>query len=176
MFWVGRNVTDHLVPIPCYGQGHRPLDQAAQSPIQPGLQCFWALSVNMCLYNLFWNHYENILLFPSWWSTTRDEEHFSRLLQGSKDFRSPCTSKDIGLSRSTNPCLAFRFLKLTETRSIHRLTYLPTGNYLAGYFTLLSTNEYQNRKKVFSAVNWHLKTEAASPFCSIPEVPSHNKV
>ena len=29
----------HPVPTPCYVQGHQPPDQAAQSHIQPGLQC-----------------------------------------------------------------------------------------------------------------------------------------
>jgi len=37
MVWVGRDLTYHLVPTPCHGQGHLPLDQVAQSPIQPGL-------------------------------------------------------------------------------------------------------------------------------------------
>ena len=37
MVWVGRDLKDHLVQPPCHGQGHLPLDQVAQSPIQPGL-------------------------------------------------------------------------------------------------------------------------------------------
>jgi len=37
MVWVGRDLIDHLVPTPCHGQVHLPLDQAAQSPVQPGL-------------------------------------------------------------------------------------------------------------------------------------------
>ena len=36
MVWVRRDLKDHLVPTPCHGQGHLPLDQLAQSPIQPG--------------------------------------------------------------------------------------------------------------------------------------------
>ena len=40
MVWVGRGLYDHPVPTPCYRQGHLPLDQVAQSPIQPGLECF----------------------------------------------------------------------------------------------------------------------------------------
>ena len=37
MVWVGRDVKDHIVPnlLPV---GHLPLDQVAQSPIQPGLE------------------------------------------------------------------------------------------------------------------------------------------
>ena len=31
---------DHLIPTPCYMQGHLPLDQVAHSPIQPGPECF----------------------------------------------------------------------------------------------------------------------------------------
>jgi len=38
MVWVGRNFKDHLVPSPCHEQGHLPLDQVAQSSIQPGLE------------------------------------------------------------------------------------------------------------------------------------------
>ena len=30
----------HLVLPPCHEQGHLPLDQVAQSPVQPGLECF----------------------------------------------------------------------------------------------------------------------------------------
>jgi len=30
----------HLAPIPCSEQGHLQPDQVAQSPIQPGLECF----------------------------------------------------------------------------------------------------------------------------------------
>ncbi|EOA97032.1 hypothetical protein Anapl_17450, partial [Anas platyrhynchos] len=38
MVWVGRDLKDHPVPPPCHGLGHLPLDQVAQSPIQPGLE------------------------------------------------------------------------------------------------------------------------------------------
>jgi len=38
MVWVGRELKDHLVPNPCRKQGHLPLDQVAQSSIQPGLE------------------------------------------------------------------------------------------------------------------------------------------
>jgi len=43
MAWVGRDLKDHQAPTPCHMQGCRPsyltLDQAAQGPIQPGLEC-----------------------------------------------------------------------------------------------------------------------------------------
>ena len=35
--WVGRELKDHLVPTPLPWAGTLPLDQAAQSPIRPGL-------------------------------------------------------------------------------------------------------------------------------------------
>ena len=38
MCWVGRDLKDLPVPLPCHGQGHLPLDQVVQSPIQPGLE------------------------------------------------------------------------------------------------------------------------------------------
>ena len=40
MAWVEKNHNVHPVPPPCYVQGHQPADQAAQSHIQPGLECF----------------------------------------------------------------------------------------------------------------------------------------
>jgi len=46
MVWVRRDVIDHLVPTLAktgnnevsHGLGHLPLDQVAQSPVQPGLE------------------------------------------------------------------------------------------------------------------------------------------
>jgi len=35
---VGRDLKDHLVPTPCHGQGHLPLHQVDQSPVQPSLE------------------------------------------------------------------------------------------------------------------------------------------
>ena len=39
MTWVERGLKDHLVPTLSHGQGCNPLDQAAQGPIQPVLEC-----------------------------------------------------------------------------------------------------------------------------------------
>ena len=39
MAWVEKHHSAHLFPTPCYVQGHQPADQAAQSHIQPGLEC-----------------------------------------------------------------------------------------------------------------------------------------
>jgi len=39
MVWVEKDHNAHLVPTPCYVQGRQPADQAAQSHIQPGLEC-----------------------------------------------------------------------------------------------------------------------------------------
>ena len=39
MAWVEKDHNDHPVSTPCYVQGHQPLGQAAQSHIQPGLEC-----------------------------------------------------------------------------------------------------------------------------------------
>ena len=42
MVWVGRDLKDHEAPIPCCRQSHQPPHvipaQAAQGPIQPGLE------------------------------------------------------------------------------------------------------------------------------------------
>jgi len=40
MVWVGWDLTDNLVPMPPAMEEHLPLDQVAQSPIQPGLEHF----------------------------------------------------------------------------------------------------------------------------------------
>jgi len=39
MAWVEKDHSDHVVSTPCYVQGHQSPDQAAQSHIQPGLEC-----------------------------------------------------------------------------------------------------------------------------------------
>ena len=39
MSWVEKEHSAHPVPTPCYVQGRQPADQAAQSHIQPGLEC-----------------------------------------------------------------------------------------------------------------------------------------
>jgi len=39
MAWVEKAHNDPRVSTPCYVQGHQPADQAAQSHIQPGLEC-----------------------------------------------------------------------------------------------------------------------------------------
>ena len=42
MEWFGSEGTFKIIQFqsPCYRQGHFSLDQVAQSPIQPGLECF----------------------------------------------------------------------------------------------------------------------------------------
>ena len=40
MVWVEGTLQMSLLQSPCHGQGHLPLDQVAQSPIQPSLQQF----------------------------------------------------------------------------------------------------------------------------------------
>ena len=47
MAWKGHD--DHLVPTPCYVQGHQPADQASQSHIQPGLECFQGWGIHNLL-------------------------------------------------------------------------------------------------------------------------------
>ena len=39
MAWVEKDPNAHPVPTPCYVQGRQPAAQAAQSHIQPGLEC-----------------------------------------------------------------------------------------------------------------------------------------
>jgi len=39
MAWVEKDHNDHIVSTPCYVQGRQPPAQAAQSHIQPGLEC-----------------------------------------------------------------------------------------------------------------------------------------
>ena len=49
MAWVEKDHNDHLVPTPCYVQGHQPPDQAAQSHIQPGLECLQGWGIHSLL-------------------------------------------------------------------------------------------------------------------------------
>ena len=39
-FELGETFKGHLVQLPCNEQGHFYLDQVAQSPVQPDLECF----------------------------------------------------------------------------------------------------------------------------------------
>ena len=49
MAWVEKDHNDHLVSTPCYVQGHQPADQAAQSHIQPGLECLQGWGIHSLL-------------------------------------------------------------------------------------------------------------------------------
>jgi len=40
MFGVGRDLKAQPAPTPCHGQGFHPPGQAAQAPMQPGLERF----------------------------------------------------------------------------------------------------------------------------------------
>jgi len=49
MAWAEKDHNDHLVSTPCYVQGRQPADQAAQSHIQPGLECLQVWSIHNLL-------------------------------------------------------------------------------------------------------------------------------
>jgi len=49
MAWVEKDHNAHAVPTPCYVQGHQPADQAAQSHIQPGLECLQGWGIHSLL-------------------------------------------------------------------------------------------------------------------------------
>jgi len=49
MAWVEKDHNDHLFPTPCYVQGRQPAAQAAQSHIQPGLQCLQGWGIHSLL-------------------------------------------------------------------------------------------------------------------------------
>jgi len=49
MAWVERDHNAHPFPTPCYVQGHQPADQAAQSHIQPGLECLQGWGIHSLL-------------------------------------------------------------------------------------------------------------------------------
>jgi len=48
MAWVEKDHSAHPVPTPCYVQGLQPAAQAAQSHIQPGLECLqgWGIKTD----------------------------------------------------------------------------------------------------------------------------------
>ena len=49
MAWVEKDHNAHPVPTPCYVQGHQPAAQAAQSHIQPGLECLQGWGIHSLL-------------------------------------------------------------------------------------------------------------------------------
>jgi len=51
MAWVEKDHSAHPVSTLCYVQGHQPADQAAESHIQPGLECLqgWASTIEVLL-------------------------------------------------------------------------------------------------------------------------------
>ena len=49
MAWVEKDHNDHVVSTPCHGQGCQPPDQAAQSHIQPGLECLQGCGIHSLL-------------------------------------------------------------------------------------------------------------------------------
>jgi len=49
MPWVEKDHNAHPVPTPCYVQGHQPPDRAAQSHIQPGLECLQGWGIHSLL-------------------------------------------------------------------------------------------------------------------------------
>ena len=53
MAWAEKDHNAHSVPTPCYVQCRQPADQAAQSHIQPGLQCLPGWGIHASLGNLF---------------------------------------------------------------------------------------------------------------------------
>ena len=49
MAWVEKDHSAHPVPTPCYVQGRQPAAQAAQSHIQPGLECLQGWGIHSLL-------------------------------------------------------------------------------------------------------------------------------
>jgi len=49
MAWVEKDHNAHPVPTPCHVQGRQPADQAAQSHIQPGLECLQGWGIHSLL-------------------------------------------------------------------------------------------------------------------------------
>jgi len=49
MAWVEKDHNAHLIPTPCYVQGRQPAAQAAQSHIQPGLECLQGWGIHSLL-------------------------------------------------------------------------------------------------------------------------------
>ena len=49
MAWVEKDHKDHVVSTHCYAQGRQPSDQAAQSHIQPGLECLQGWGIHQSI-------------------------------------------------------------------------------------------------------------------------------
>ena len=69
MAWVEKSHNDHLISTPCYVQGRQPADQAAQSHIQPGLECLQGCGVH------------NLLGRPVQYVTTLCVKNFYRIIE-----------------------------------------------------------------------------------------------
>jgi len=80
MAWVEKDHSAHWVPTPCYVQGHQPPAQAAQSHIQPGLECLqgWGIHKYQAAFPVY-------IRFLSWKKPTKQPEpsciQFQTLLQ-----------------------------------------------------------------------------------------------
>ena len=74
MAWVEKDHNDHRVSTPCYVQGRQPPDQAAQSHIQPGLECLQGWGIHSLLGQVILDRGKLILL-PS-----------TEILQNGQDF------------------------------------------------------------------------------------------
>ena len=49
MAWVEKDKKDHVISTPCYVQGRQPADQAAQSHIQPDIECLQGWGIHSLL-------------------------------------------------------------------------------------------------------------------------------
>ena len=74
MAWIEKDHNDHLLSTSCCMKGHQPADQAAQSHIQPGLECLQGWGIHsllgqpvQCVTTLW---VKNFLLLPLTWGST----------------------------------------------------------------------------------------------------------
>ena len=77
MAWVGEDLKDHLVPTLCCGQSCQPFDQAAQGPIQTGLECLqrWVIH-SFSGQPVSVPHHLLIKIFEYWKAAVRSPQSF----------------------------------------------------------------------------------------------------
>jgi len=77
--WSEKDLKHHLVSNPCHGQGRQPLDQAAQSHIQPGLECLQGRDINKLLGQhipVLHHDHSLIILVALLWTRSKSSESF----------------------------------------------------------------------------------------------------
>jgi len=149
MAWVEKDHNAHLVPTPCYVQGRQPPDQAAQSHIQPGLECLQGWGIH------------SLLGQPVQWVTTLWVKNF--LLEGGTSFCSMQKSREhLGTTRylrlGGTLMVVIQFEPMPPPAACTSPSALSKGQPLSGLHKAmrkLGDVDFHSQCKVNSLLSWH---------------------